>query len=169
MALVACGGTGESETSRTAMIDSPATTPTSTPFRPGIRFDAATLRPGTRVGNLVADSVTARRTVVDSTYVGMAQFLGRIELSGATLRNPDADLKDVASCFEVDSASAARLPRWSGDERRPWFCFVNPADSKRALGAPSEGVPATIVIDSFTIYRGLSDEVNSARFVSRVR
>jgi hypothetical protein len=115
------------------------------------------------------DSITARRTVVDSTFVGMARFRGRIQLSGSTIRNPDADLKDVASCFEADSASASRLPRWNGDERRAWFCFVNPADSKRALGPPSEGVPATIIIDSFTIHRGLSDEVNSARFVSLLR
>jgi hypothetical protein len=37
------------------------------------------------------------------------------------------------------------------------------------LGPPSEGVPATIVIDQFTIHRGHSDEVNSARFVRLVR
>jgi hypothetical protein len=166
VALAACGGTREQEAPSAGAIDSTATISPSRPFRPGMRFDPATIRPGTRVGDLVLDSVTARRTAVDSTFVGMARFRGRIQLGGSTIRNPDADLKDVASCFEADSASASRLPRWNRDERRPWFCFVNSADAKRALGPPSEGVPATIVIDSFTIYRGLSDEVNSARFVS---
>ena len=136
---------------------------------PGVRFDAATLRPGMRVGELVVDSVTAERAAADSTYVGVAKFRGEITLAGATLRHPEADLRDVASCFEADSVSAARLPRWSGDTRRPWFCFSNAADARRALGPPSEGVPATIVVDRFTIHRGLSDQVNSARFVRLVR
>ena len=113
------------------------------------------------------DSIIARRTAFDSTYVGLARFSGRITLSGWTLRNPDADLRNTEICFEADSASASRLPRWSGDERRPWFCLVNRAEAQRALGPPSEGVRATIIVEQFTIHRGLSDEVNSARFVRR--
>ena len=139
------------------------------PSRPGVRFDPSALRPGEAVGELVVDSMSARRTIVDSTFVGVARFRGRMELSGWTLRHFEADLRDAASCFEADSASAARLPRWSGDERRPWFCFENHADAARALGPPSEGVRATIVIERFTIHRGISDEVNSARFVRLVR
>ena len=137
------------------------------PLRPGIRFDPATLRPGTRVGVLVADSVAARRAAVDSTYVGTARFRGEIELSGQTMRHPDSDVQVV--CFETDSLSAARLPRWQGDERRPWFCFTNEGEARRALGPPIDGVGATVVIDRFTIHRGLSDEVNSARLVRAVR
>lgn len=137
--------------------------------RPGIRFDPSRLRRGTSVGTLTADSVEARRTPVNSTFVGTARFRGSIEVSGWTLRHPDPDLYRVVTCFEGDSASAARLPRWTGDERRAWFCFSNRVDAARALGPPSEGVPATIVIDQFTIHRGLSDEVNSARFVRLVR
>lgn len=155
LALVACG-----ETPRT---DAPA----AEPFRPGIRFDPATLRSGTSVGTLVVDSVTARTTPVDSTYVGTARFRGEIELSGQTLRHPESDVQAI--CFEADSLSAARLPRWQGDERRPWFCFTNDAEARRALGPPSEGVGATVVIDRFTIHRGLTDEVNSARLVRAVR
>lgn len=169
LTLAACGDTRQNETTRAAQIESAATAPPARPFRPGVRFDPAATRPGTRVGELVAESVVVRRTEIDSTLVGEARFRGRIQLSGWTLRNPDADLANVASCFEADSASASRLPRWAGDERRPWFCFVNGTDAARALGPPSEGVPATIVIDNFTIHRGLSDEVNSARFVGRVR
>ena len=168
LALSACRETRETETPSTMTVESAGSTPPG-PYRPGIRFDPQGIRPGTPVGPLVTDSVTATRTMVDSTFVGIARFRGNIQLSGWTLRHPDADLKDVASCFEADSASASRLPRWNGDERRAWFCFVNRSDAKLALGPPSEGAPVTIVIDSFTIQRGLSDEVNSARFVRRVR
>lgn len=137
--------------------------------RPGIRFDPSRARQGTWVGALVIDSIEARRTIVDSTYVGSARFRGSIELSGWTLRHPDPDLYRMVTCFEADSTSAARLPRWSADERRAWFCFENRPEAARALGPPSEGVPATIVIDRFTIHRGMSDEVNTARFVRLVR
>ena len=144
------------------------TTPTpaaSASGRPGIRFDPATPRPGDQLGELVVDSIDATITPIDSTYVGVAKFRNEIELSGWTLRHFDADLRDTASCFEADSASASRLPRWSGDERRPWFCFENAADAHRALGPPTDSARATIRIDEFTIHRGMSDQVNSARFV----
>lgn len=137
--------------------------------RPGIRFDPATIRKGTSVGALVLDSITAHRSVADSTHVGMARFRGEIQLAGWTMRHPDPDANRVFTCFEADSSSAARLPRWGGDERRPWFCFSNRAEAAQALGPPSEGVPATIVIDQFTIHRGMSDEVNSAHFLRLVR
>lgn len=142
--------------------------PHGTP-RPGIRFDPGSLKRGVAIGTLVVDSITARQTVVDSSLVGMARFKGEIQLSGWTLRNPDPDLYRQLTCFEADSSSAARLPRWQGDERRAWFCFSNRAEAARALGPPSEGLPFTIVIDEFTIHRGMSDEVNSARFIRLVR
>lgn len=137
--------------------------------RPGIRFNPATIQKGTNVGALVLDSISVRPTIVDSIHVGMARFRGEIQLAGWTMRHPDADAYRVFTCFEADSSSATRLPRWSGDERRPWFCFSNRAEAAQALGPPSEGVPATIVVDQFTIYRGMSDEVNSARFLHLVR
>jgi hypothetical protein len=115
------------------------------------------------VGELVVDSVTARVTPADSTYVGVARFRGEIELRGRTMRHFEPDIQAI--CFEADSLSAARLPRWQGDERRAWLCFSNDAEARRALGPPSDGVAATVVIDSFTIHRGLSDQVNSARLV----
>jgi hypothetical protein len=121
------------------------------------------------VGELVADSVVVDGPLIDSTYFGVAWFHGQIELSGSTHRHPDSDLHDVALCFEVDSASGARLPRWLGDERRPWFCFGNRVAAARALGPPSEGVPATIVIDRFTIRVSGSDDFNTANFARLVR
>lgn len=136
--------------------------------RSGIRFDPAKTAPGDAVGVLTVDTIVSR-LVFDSIHVGMARFRGRVEVSGWTLRNPDPDLYRVMTCFEADSSSAARLPRWAGDERRTWFCFTNRAQAARSLGPPSEGIRATIVIDEFTIHKGMSDEVNSARFVRLVR
>ena len=149
----------------TAAID---VVPHGTP-RPGIRFDPSRVKSGTSVGTLVVDSIVARQAVADSTYVGTARFRGSIELSGWTMRHPDPDAYRVVTCFEADSSSAARLPRWEGDERRAWFCFSNRVEAAQALGPPSEGIPATVVIDQFSIHRGLSDEVNSARLIRTVR
>ena len=137
--------------------------------RPGVRFDPAKVRRGSTVGELVVDSIVARQAAADTVFVGTARFRGAIELSGWTMRHPDPDAYRVVTCFEADSASAARLPRWAGDERRAWFCFSNRAAAAQALGPPSAGVPATIVVDQFTIHRGLSDEVNSVRLIRRVR
>lgn len=143
--------------------------------RPGIRFDPATIRPGDSVGVLVLDSIAAARNLVDSTRVGAARFRGRLELSGSLMPHPDEDLRERTVCFEADPGSAARMPRWLHDERRSWFCFSNPDEASAALGLAGEGeaegvgpvVEFEIVIDGFTIHRGLSDEVNSARFVER--
>jgi hypothetical protein len=164
--LASCGEARQIDSSDNDVAPDTAIASQTEPARPGIRFDPAALQPGERVGELVADSISARRTIVDSTHVGVAWFTGQIELTGWTMLHPDADLRDVAVCFEADEASAARMPRWEHDERRPWFCFTNRDDAQRMLGPPSDRVPATIVIEQFTIYRGLTDEVNSARLVS---
>lgn len=136
--------------------------------RPGIRFDPGSRHRGDTVGVLVVDSVAAQRNMIDSTYVGVASFRGQIELSGRTIPHFDSDLRSESVCFEADSASAARLPRWLHDERRSWFCFSNPAEAQRALGPPGTELDAMIVVEDFRIHRGLTDEVNSARFVERV-
>ena len=137
--------------------------------RPGIRFNPSTLRRGARIGTLFVDSIDAHRAIADSAWTGTVWFRGAIELSGWTLRHPEPDLYRVLTCFEADSMSAAQLPRWSGDERRAWFCFSNRAEAARALGPPSEGVPATIVVGEFTIHRSPPDVVNSARLLRLVR
>lgn len=130
----------------------------------GIQFEPMTVRPGERIGAMTLDSIEVR-VAFDSTRVGTARFSGQAELSGWTLRHPEADLRDVDLCFEADSTSAARLPRWRGDERRAWFCFENQTEAKQMLGPPSDSTPATVIIDRFNLRRGLTDEVNSARLV----
>lgn len=132
--------------------------------RPGIRFDPDTLAAGARVGGLVLETVRSVDPAAGRDAAS-ASFRGEITLTGQTLRHPDDDLAVVSVCFEADSASAARMPRWEGDERRPWFCFSNRAEATRLLAAPGEIVTASVVIDRFTIYYGVSDEVNSARLV----
>lgn len=132
--------------------------------RLGVVFDPGRVRPGDTIAGLVLERIVANHTPMDSTLVGTAAFRGRIELAGATMRHPEADAtKDV--CFEADSASAARLPRWAGDRRRAWFCFSNAGAAARELGPPRTERPAHVVISHFVIHRGLTDEVNAARFV----
>ena len=128
----------------------------------GIGFDPTAIAARTKLGAMSLDSI-AVRTAFDSTRVGTAWFSGEVELSGAKLRHFDSDAN--ALCFEADSSSAARLPRWQGDERRSWFCFSNQGAARAALGPPGDSANAAIVIDRLAIHRGLSDEVNSARFV----
>jgi len=132
--------------------------------RIGVIFDPSRVRTGDTIAGVVVDRVSVTRAVVDSSYVGDITFRGEIELSGRTFPHFDADASDAA-CFEADSASAARLPRWAGDRRRAWFCFSNATEANRALGPSREERPARVVIADFTIHRGLSDQVNSARFV----
>jgi len=171
LALVACSEAPRGESALdSARADTPAVPAGSTATKreltgnrvAGIRFDPATIRTGTRVGTMVLDSLDVR-SAHDSTRVGTARFSGQVELAGAKLRHFDSDAD--ALCFEADSASAARLPRWDGDERRAWFCFINRRQAQASLGPPGDSAPATIVIDRLTIHRGLSDEVNTARFV----
>lgn len=136
--------------------------------RIGVVFDPSRVRAGDSIAGLVVERVTVSRAVVDSSFVGDIAFRGEIELSGRKIPHFEAEVSG-ARCFEADSASAARLPRWEGDRRRTWFCFSNVASATRALGPSSAGPPARIVIADFTIHRGLSDQVNSARFVRLVR
>lgn len=158
--LIACG-TGE--TTREADPD-PAGAARS---RIGVIFDPGRVRTGDTIAGVVVARVSVSRAVVDSSYVGDITFRGEIELSGRTLPHFEADASDAA-CFEADSASGARLPRWAGDRRRAWFCFSNATEANRALGPVREERPARVVIADFTIHRGLSDQVNSARFVRLV-
>lgn len=137
--------------------------------RIGVIFDPGRVRTGDTIAGVVVDRVSVSRAVVDSSLVGDITFRGEIELSGSTLPHFEAADAADAACFEADSASAARLPRWEGDRRRPWFCFSNVRSAARALG-PGRGTRrARIVIADFTIHRGLSDQVNSARFVRLVK
>lgn len=129
----------------------------------GILFDPAAARPGMRVGELTIAEVDARPAAVDSVWVGTARFEGPLELTGAIIPHfePDTD----AVCFEADPASGARMPRWAGDFRRPWFCFENLAEARAALRGRQPGDSVRIVIERLVIHRGMSDEVNSARLV----
>lgn len=127
----------------------------------GIRFAPNDIDVGTRIGELVVDSMEVNRAV-DSSWVGTARFSGELTLSGRFMRHFDSDVDAI--CFEADSTSASRMPRWAGDTRRPWLCFADATEARRQLPTTWD-VPATVVIDRFTIHRGLSDQVNSARLV----
>jgi hypothetical protein len=134
--------------------------------RLGVIFDPLAARPGERVGGLEV-AATDVRLAVDSIPVGTIAFRGELSLRGRRIPHFDVDLTPRSVCFEADSISAMRLPRWRGDRRRPWFCFQNASEAESGLMAASEKV-VRVVIDEFTIRRGLSDQVNSARFVRAI-
>lgn len=131
------------------------------PGGPWHPFDPDTVEVGASAGGLVLDTLI-RRGEHSGADADVAVFDGEIELSGRTLLHPDADLGLQQVCFEADYTTSHRLPRMTGDERRPWFCFNNTALATERLAGPGIIVAATVVIDSFTNVRGSSDEVNSA-------
>lgn len=126
----------------------------------GVVFSPDSVAVDDTVGWLVVDRVAVTRAY-DSSAVGSVKFGGELELKGRLIPHFDSDLE--AKCFEADSASAARMPRWQGDMRRPWFCFSNQEDPRVVKAVvPSD---ATIVIDRYTIRFTMSDAVNEARLL----
>ncbi len=160
MATAACGDSDEG--AEDPVRDSVA----PVAIRPVVEFDPSATHRGDMVVALTVDTIAARRATTGE-YVGMARFDGTVRLTGRTFAHPDGGDYPFP-CFEPDSATASRLPRWAGDTRRPWFCFENRDDAKVRFGSDSAGIRAEIRIDRFTIHRSLSDAVNSARLVEIV-
>jgi hypothetical protein len=143
-----------------------ARAPDPRPTQVVVEFDPLMTYRGDTVRALTVDSIAAQRTP-NGEVVGLARFAGALILTGQTFRHPDGDDYPFP-CFEADTTSARKLPRWSGDERRPWLCFENRDEARMKLGEASSGIPATIRVDRFTIHRNLSDAVNSARLIEVV-
>ncbi len=95
--------------------------------RIGIVFDPSRVRRGDSIAGLVVERIAVARAI-DSSFVGGITFKGELQMAGRTFPHPEADATDAA-CFDADSASAVRMPRWAGDRRRAWFCFVGLGDS----------------------------------------
>ncbi len=123
-------------------------------------IDAVTVAPGDSVRGLVVDSV-AVSMAYDSTAVGTVKLRGEFVIVGQITAHPDTELN--ALCFEAESVSKFELPRLQGDNRRPWFCFSNISDARRLLAPFTPGRMYRVVLDQFTIHRGLTDQTNSAR------
>ena len=124
-------------------------------------FDPATARVGDTIAGLVLENLERQRAV-SGEWVGSAHFRGTLLLTGQTFAHPDGPDYPFP-CFEVDSPSAPRLPRWEGDTRRPWFCFENSAEARSILDGSTPGRRFSIRVDRFTIHRNLTGAVNSAR------
>lgn len=132
---------------------------------PPLSFDPANLRRGAEVGALRVDSTDVVWSEELGEWVGSVRFTGEVRLRGTAVPN-FADPEQRGTCFEADSASGRRLPRWPGDARRPWFCFEDGRAAAELLGGPDSTRRRTIVIDRFTTVRAYTDAVNSARLVS---
>jgi hypothetical protein len=163
LAAAACGGDTRPSDARAPDTTAAATPAPRTWEHLGVPFAPESLRVGDTVAGLRVERLRVERAV-DGSAVGSVSFAGALRLRGRTMRHPDEGYP--APCFEADSASAERLPRWRGDGRRPWLCFDAPADAAARLGPPSAPRDAEITIDGFTVHRTLSDAVNAARLVT---
>ncbi|HEX6644763.1 MAG TPA: hypothetical protein VF037_08795 [Gemmatimonadales bacterium] len=143
--------------------DSAATAAPPRPRWTGFTFDPATLRPGDQVGPYIVDSAAIVRAESLGTWVGVVRFRGTIPLRGRRIPHFDPEVR--ATCFEADSATGRRLPRWPDDERRPWFCFENDTTAARVLADTDTSKPVDIAVDRFTTVRAFTDAVNSARLL----
>lgn len=124
----------------------------------GVQFHPESISVGDTIGSMIVDRIAVQKAY-DSTAVGSVWFRGELELKGRMIPHFDSDVR--AQCFEADSLSASRMPRWSGDLRRPWFCFREPP-----AGIPiprTDSTEGTIVIDRFTIHFTMSDAVNEGQ------
>lgn len=154
--LVAMSGCRASEGAKAEPMHAEAPGP-----RPPLIFDPANLREGLVVGALTVDSADVVWSEELREWVGSVRFAGDVRLTGSTVAD-SAKERSRGACFEADSASAAQLPRWPGDDRRPWFCFENADTARRMLGAPDSSRAATIVVNRFTTVRAHTDAANSA-------
>ena len=147
---------------------SPAVQRDSLAPQPGILFDPATIREGDMVGAFRAARVDITDAGPDFGHVGTVRFIGEATISGEL--RPHHDYPEVTTlCMDVDSTSAARLPRWNNDSRtRWWLCFENQEEAIRRLGPAGTVKPITVLIDVFTTPRQFSDVYNTARLVSVV-
>ncbi|CAN5183837.1 hypothetical protein BH20GEM2_BH20GEM2_08590 [soil metagenome] len=127
------------------------------------RFDPAGIQVGDRILGLTVtrQDLSHAPAMGDSVYVGSVEFSGELTLSGSYRAHPDYP-EVQALCFDVDEASAARVPRMRGDERRVWFCFDNQEEAVRALGSPGTAGRATIVIDDYRTVRQFTDAFDTA-------
>ena len=138
----------------------------SAPAMPGIRFDPATIKEGDVVAGLRVGRVDVTDAGQESGWVGTVRFLGEVTISGE--KRPHPDFPEVMTvCMDVDSASAARLPRWPNDSRTiSWLCFENQEEAVRQLGpTTAERQPITVLVDIYQTPRQFSDVYNTARLV----
>ena len=182
LAIVACGDPPERGADDRATAGAPGSGVTATPPgesastapRPhsdpvgptgGLVFDPAAIREGDTVGDFRVARVDVTDAGGDMGLVGTARFIGEMIISGH--KRPHPDYPDVTTlCMDVDSASAARLPRWPGDARtQRWLCFENQEAAIRMLGPAGTREPIRILIDTFQTPRQFSDVYDTARLV----
>lgn len=127
-------------------------------------LDPAGAEVGDSVLGLRIVALDVRPSLADSAgWAGRVEFEGAVTLSGEIRPHPAyPDVQDV--CFFPDAASAARLPRFPGDERTSWLCFVDGEGARRSLG-PGPAGHATVTADRFVYHFAPTDVHNTARLV----
>ena len=125
------------------------------------RFDPATAAEGDSVGPWEITSLDLTPGIGPAEWVGTVTFSGEVELRGRAQPHPDADL-DIL-CFLVDEASRERIPRMTGDERIPWFCFTNQEEAADALDPARMADRVRVIVSNYTYRYARTDIHDSAR------
>ena len=158
LALAACGDDA-SDDARHAAEDSAAAQAAPAPPR-GHVFDPARVRVGDSIAGMRVDSVAVNRTPA-GYWIGTVRFAGEARIGGTYEPHPDAEVD--ALCFFASDEYRPRLPRFSTDERKPWFCFENQDRARALLHVPPDHGRAEILIEAFTYHFSHTDVVNQAR------
>lgn len=161
LALAACGGSGGAASDERAGADEAAAAVQAAPAAPRSHvFDPARVRVGDSIAGMRVDSVAVQQTP-DGDWVGTVRFTGEARVGGTYEPHPDTDVD--ALCFFASAEHTSRLPRFTGDERKPWFCFENQDRARALLHVPPDRGRAEILIESFAYHVNNSDAVNEAR------
>ena len=165
LALAACGPSDEPGPPADAdsARDSAAATVDSVDVQPGgYVFDPSNVRVGDTIAGLRVKAADVQRAA-DGDWVGTVRFEGEVQVAGALRPHPSEEVD--ALCFFVEETHRARLPRFTEDQRRPWFCFSNQAEAREMVRAIPEGGTVELIIDQFTYHFAHTDVVNGARLV----
>jgi hypothetical protein len=162
-ALAACRAPGDdAPRAQPPAARGSASAPAADSVLPAHVFDPARVQVGDSIAGLRIDTVDVWRAM-DGAWVGMVRFAGEVRLGGTYEPHPDPEANLL--CFFAGAEHAERLPRFHGDERRPWFCFADQDRARALLPVPPGRGRAEIVVDRFTYHFAYSDVVNSARLV----
>jgi len=120
----------------------------------------------------VGDTVDGWRVVradvrpdpVENGWIGEADFEGEAVISGTFQPHPDAEFG--ALCFFADESERTKLPRFPNDVRRPWFCFTNEDEVRRAASA---GDRVRIRVAKFLYMYSHTDVYNRVELVEVMR
>ncbi|HBX23350.1 MAG TPA: hypothetical protein DEF34_06960 [Desulfotomaculum sp.] len=129
-------------------------------------FEVEKIKVGQKIAGLEVTSASVDSLEWSEEPGLVAEFKGQVTLGGTYTHFENSPLLDHEIIFEVDEASAHKLPRLNIDKRDNVFVFTNHDRAEDELGPKGSSGGATIVVDNFNIYYvPNSDSLNYAELV----